>query len=222
MPRGAHAARPRRRERRGLPRDRPPRAARRARRPADGAHHAVPVGAYLDAAQLIAACAASGADALHPGYGFLSENAGFAEACARAGLVFIGPSPEAIRRVGDKLSARALAAQVGVPVSPGATATPPDGGRGAPRGVGFPLLIKAAAGGGGKGMRIVARPRRARRAGRARARRGRALLGDPRVYAEPLVERPRHLEVQVLGDGRGGVEHRSARATARCSAATRS
>src|SRR5882672_3317644 len=142
--------------------------------------HAVPASAYLDAAQLLAACAATGADALHPGYGFLSESAGFAEACARAGVVFVGPSPEAMRLVGDKLSARALAARVGAPVSPAVTfersetgGGDPDGSAGgaggsAPRGIeddgrgaaalGFPLLIKAAAGGGGKGMRIARGP----------------------------------------------------------------
>jgi acetyl/propionyl-CoA carboxylase alpha subunit len=176
--------------------------------------HAVPASAYLDAGQLLAACAATGADALHPGYGFLSENAGFAEACGRAGVVFVGPSPEAMRLVGDKLSARALAARVGAPVSPVVTFERSETGGSALRGIdgdgraaaalGFPLLIKAAAGGGGKGMRIV------RGAGELAAQvalaRGEAerYFGDPRVYAEPLIERPRHLEVQVLGDGRGG------------------
>jgi acetyl/propionyl-CoA carboxylase alpha subunit len=165
--------------------------------------HAVPVSAYLDAAQLLAACAATGADALHPGYGFLSENAGFAEACARAGVVFVGPSPEAMRLVGDKLSARALAAQVGAPVSPSATIEDDDDGR-ATAALGFPLLIKAAAGGGGKGIRIVRGP--GELAAQVALARGEAqrYFGDPRIYAEPLVERPRHLEVQILGDGRGG------------------
>ncbi|HEX7842798.1 MAG TPA: biotin carboxylase N-terminal domain-containing protein [Kofleriaceae bacterium] len=165
--------------------------------------HAIPASAYLDAAQLLAACAATGADALHPGYGFLSENAGFAEACVRAGVVFVGPSPEAMRLVGDKLSARALAAEVGVPVSPGVTLECDDGHGAAA--LGFPLLIKAAAGGGGKGMRIVRGP--GELAAQVALARGEAqrYFGDPRVYAEPLVERPRHLEVQVLGDGRGGV-----------------
>jgi len=167
--------------------------------------HAVPVSAYLDADQLLAACAATGADALHPGYGFLSESARFAEACARAGVVFIGPSPEAIRLVGDKLSARGLAARVGAPVSPAVTIGDgdDDDGRSAAA-LGFPLLIKAAAGGGGKGMRIVRGPDEL--AAQVALARGEAerYFGDPRVYAEPLIERPRHLEVQVLGDGRGG------------------
>jgi propionyl-CoA carboxylase alpha chain/3-methylcrotonyl-CoA carboxylase alpha subunit/acetyl-CoA/propionyl-CoA carboxylase biotin carboxyl carrier protein len=164
-------------------------------------HHAIPVTAYLDAAQLLAACAATGADALHPGYGFLSESAGFAEACARAGVVFVGPSPEAMRLVGDKLSARVLAARLGAPVSPSATID--DDGASAAA-LGFPLLIKASAGGGGKGMRIVRGPGElAAQVAIARSEAQR-YFGDPRIYAEPLVERPRHLEVQILGDGRGG------------------
>ena len=168
--------------------------------------HPVPASAYLDAAQLLAACAATGADALHPGYGFLSESAEFAEACARAGVVFVGPSPEAMRLVGDKLSARALAARVGAPVSPGvAIDDDDDDGGNAAAALGFPLLIKAAAGGGGKGMRIVRGP--GELAAQVALARGEAqrYFGDPRVYAEPLIERPRHVEVQVLGDGRGGV-----------------
>ncbi len=158
----------------------------------------VPVGAYLDGAQVLAACRATGAEALHPGYGFLAENAEFAEACARAGVTFIGPSPAAMRMLGDKLRSRELAAAAGVPVSQGVVI-----GEGDPSALGFPLLIKASAGGGGKGMKIVrAAAELDAQVALARSEAER-YFGDPRVYAERLIERPRHIEVQVLGDGAG-------------------
>jgi propionyl-CoA carboxylase alpha chain/3-methylcrotonyl-CoA carboxylase alpha subunit/acetyl-CoA/propionyl-CoA carboxylase biotin carboxyl carrier protein len=158
----------------------------------------VPASAYLDGAQVLAACAATGADALHPGYGFLSENADFAEACGRAGVAFVGPSPAAMRLLGDKIRSRELAAKAGAPVSrtidlDDVAATD------------YPLLVKASAGGGGKGMKIVRSPGElAAQVALARSEAER-YFGDGRVYVERLIERPRHVEVQVLGDGRGNV-----------------
>ncbi len=168
----------------------------------------VPTAAYLDVEQLIAAAMRTGADAIHPGYGFLAENARFAAAVEAAGLTFIGPQPEVIQLMGDKLRAREFAAAQGVPVAPSCTQESSVGRFiAAAREVGFPLLIKAAAGGGGKGMSIVRRaedlaPSIERAAGEA-AR----YFADGRVYAERYVEQPRHIEVQVLGDGFGNVVH---------------
>ncbi|HEY0254028.1 MAG TPA: biotin carboxylase N-terminal domain-containing protein [Kofleriaceae bacterium] len=153
-----------------------------------------PVAAYLDGAQILAK--ARGVDAIHPGYGFLSENAAFAELCASAGIVFIGPSPEAMRLLGDKIRSRELAIAAGAPVSREMSLEAANE---------FPLLIKASAGGGGKGMKIVrSSAELAAQVVLARSEAER-YFGDPRVYAEKLIERPRHVEVQVLGDGRGNV-----------------
>ncbi|HWY23295.1 MAG TPA: biotin carboxylase N-terminal domain-containing protein [Nevskia sp.] len=169
---------------------------------------ATPVAAYLDAKQILAAAKASGAGAIHPGYGFLSENAGFARAVAEAGLVFVGPLPEQIELMGDKVRARAFVEKNGFPVAPSAIedddpATFVERAAKVP----FPILIKPAAGGGGKGMRIV------REAGqlkseieRARSE-GQRYFGDGRLYVERYIENPRHIEVQVLGDAHGNVVH---------------
>jgi propionyl-CoA carboxylase alpha chain/3-methylcrotonyl-CoA carboxylase alpha subunit/acetyl-CoA/propionyl-CoA carboxylase biotin carboxyl carrier protein len=167
-----------------------------------------PVAAYLDGAQIIAAALAAGAGAVHPGYGFLSENAGFARACRDAGLVFIGPTPEVIERMGDKISARALVERGGFPVAPSAIEDDdPASFNARAAAVGFPLLIKPAAGGGGKGMRIVRDPDLlAGEIERARSE-GQRYFGDGRLYAEAFVENPRHIEVQVLGDMHGHVVH---------------
>jgi len=166
---------------------------------------------YLRIDRIIEAATASGADAVHPGYGFLSENAAFARACADAGLTFIGPTPEAIARLGSKTTARHIAIAAGVPVVPGADepfgpdATDDEVARAASR-VGYPVLVKAVAGGGGKGMRVVARP--AEMAGAIRAARSEAAtsFGDSAVYLERRLARPRHIEVQLLADLHGAVQ----------------
>jgi acetyl-CoA/propionyl-CoA carboxylase, biotin carboxylase, biotin carboxyl carrier protein len=169
---------------------------------------ATPVAAYLDAPQILAAARQTGAGAIHPGYGFLSENSGFARAVEAAGLVFVGPRPEQIELMGDKVRARAFVAKAGFPVAPSAIEDD-DPATFAQRAlkVGFPLLIKPAAGGGGKGMRIV-REAGALKAEIERARsEGQRYFGDGRLYVERYVENPRHIEVQVLGDAHGNVVH---------------
>jgi acetyl/propionyl-CoA carboxylase alpha subunit len=171
-------------------------------------HGDTPVAAHLDATQIIAAAKATGAEAIHPGYGFLSENAGFAQAVIEAGLVFIGPDPETIALMGDKISARTFAAQHGAPVAPSVLPTEDLADFLARAGqIGFPLLIKAAAGGGGKGMSIVRSADELEAAATRAASEALRYFRDGRVYAETYVEAPRHIEVQVLGDGQGGVIH---------------
>ncbi len=166
---------------------------------ADEAHAIGPARAsesYLRIDRLLDVARHSGADAVHPGYGFLAENPAFAEACADAGLTFIGPGPNAMRAMGSKTAARAIALAAGVPVVPGGED---------PGAVGFPLLVKAVAGGGGKGMRAVRSP--AELAGAVQMARSEAQssFGDDRVYFERLLEKPRHIEVQLLGDGYGTI-----------------
>ena len=136
-----------------------------------------------------------GADAIHPGYGFLAESADFAEAVDAAGLTWVGPPPEALRLGGDKLAAKRIAAEAGVPVVP----------TGEPAELGFPLLVKAAAGGGGRGMRIVREPAELEEALAAAAREAEAAFGDGTVFCERYVERPRHVEIQLLADTHGTV-----------------
>jgi acetyl/propionyl-CoA carboxylase alpha subunit len=169
---------------------------------------ATPVAAYLDAKQILAAAKSAGAGAIHPGYGFLSENAGFARAVEAAGLVFVGPKPEQIELMGDKVRARAFVAKSGFPVAPSAIEDDdPKTFEQRALKVGFPLLIKPAAGGGGKGMRIV-REASVLKAEIERARsEGQRYFGDGRLYVERYVENPRHIEVQVLGDAHGNVVH---------------
>ena len=167
-----------------------------------------PVSAHLDGPQIIAAALAQGAQAIHPGYGFLSENAAFARAVREAGLTFIGPDAETIALMGDKISARTFAEAQGVPVAPSVIAT----GNlkafiSAAETIGFPLLVKAAAGGGGKGMSIVRSADGLAEAARIAASEAERYFGDGRVYAERYIERPRHIEVQVLGDGLGNAIH---------------
>jgi acetyl-CoA carboxylase, biotin carboxylase subunit len=164
---------------------------------------------YLAVDRIIAAARATGAEAVHPGYGFLAENAAFAEACASAGLVFVGPPPAAIRAMGDKLAARRVAARLKVPVVPGGNEPIGDDAETARIAVeiGYPVMIKAAHGGGGKGMRLVRVP--GELAGALRQARSEAggAFGDATVYLERYVEEPRHIEVQVLADTHGSVVH---------------
>lgn len=162
---------------------------------------AAPAASYLNVDAVVAAALAAGADAVHPGYGFLSENPRLARACAEAGLVFIGPDEACLRAAGDKLTARSHAVAAGLPVAPGGAAADAAEAESLARDIGYPLLIKAVGGGGGRGMRPVREPGELPEAiDRAMAEAG-AAFGDPRVYLERLVERGRHVEVQVLGDG---------------------
>ncbi len=167
-----------------------------------------PVSAWLDGAAMIRAALDAGCDALHPGYGFLSENAAFARAVAEAGLVFVGPDAAAIELMGDKISARKFAAAQGVPVTPSADeADDPASFAERARAVGFPLLIKGAAGGGGKGMQIVRDAAALDEAIVLARSESQRYFGDGRLFAERFVERPRHIEVQVFGDRHGHVIH---------------
>ncbi len=168
----------------------------------------VPTQAYLDQDQIIAACRSTGAEAVHPGYGFLSENASFAQRITDAGIAFIGPDAHVIKLMGDKIISREFAAKHGIPVAPSAkqTGTIEDFIKEAAA-IGFPLLIKASAGGGGKGMKIVREAGELEENIRVAASEAQRYFSDGRVYAERLVDMPRHIEVQVLGDGNGNVVH---------------
>jgi 3-methylcrotonyl-CoA carboxylase alpha subunit len=164
---------------------------------------------YLDAGAIIAAAKATGAEAIHPGYGFLSENAEFAEACAVAGLVFIGPPASAIRAMGDKASSKALMAKAAVPLVPGYHGENQDAAllKAEATKIGYPVLIKASAGGGGKGMRVVTRAEEFDASLAGCQREAASSFGDPRVLLEKYLERPRHIEMQVFADTHGNVVH---------------
>jgi acetyl-CoA/propionyl-CoA carboxylase biotin carboxyl carrier protein len=167
-----------------------------------------PVSSYLDGDQIIAAALSTGAGAIHPGYGFLSENAVFARAVEAAGLIFVGPSADAIELMGDKIRARNFVARSGFPVAPSAIEEDdPDTFLDRARAVGAPLLVKPSAGGGGKGMRIVRDLAELDDAVTQARGEGQRYFGDGRLYAERFVERPRHIEVQILGDSVGNVVH---------------
>ncbi|GEL22439.1 acetyl/propionyl-CoA carboxylase subuit alpha [Pseudonocardia sulfidoxydans NBRC 16205] len=166
---------------------------------------AAPSDTYLRADLVIAAAQATGADAVHPGYGFLSENAGFARDCAAAGLTFVGPTPEAIASMGSKLEAKALMESAEVPVLPGATVTDETDLAAEADRIGFPVLVKAAFGGGGRGMRIVGDTAELEEAVDGARREAASAFGDGTVFLERYVVDPRHVEVQILGDTHGEV-----------------
>jgi acetyl-CoA/propionyl-CoA/long-chain acyl-CoA carboxylase, biotin carboxylase, biotin carboxyl carrier protein len=170
---------------------------------------AVPAESYLDIQKIIDTAKRAGAEAIHPGYGFLAENADFARACAEHGVVFIGPPPEAIEAMGSKTRAREIMAEAGVPIVPGATepAADLDAARAQAEDAGYPVACKAAGGGGGKGFRVAMTPEDLQDAYEGAAREGEKFFSDARVYVERYLEDPRHVEVQVLADSHGNVIH---------------
>jgi pyruvate carboxylase len=168
-----------------------------------------PINAYLDVDAIVRVALRARVDAIHPGYGFLAESPDFAVACARAGLVFVGPPPEAMRTLGNKIAARALAQAVGVPTLPGSGPLPRDPGeaRAIAQAIGYPLMLKASHGGGGRGVRVVAAPSELGPLVHAARREAALAFGHDEVYVEKLVPRARHIEVQVLGDLHGNLVH---------------
>ncbi len=173
------------------------------------ADEALRIETYLDIASILAAAKTSRAEAIHPGYGFLSENEDFAAACAKAGIVFIGPSAQAIAAMGDKAAAKRLMEKTGVPLVPGYHGEKQDAGfleKEAGR-IGYPVLIKPSAGGGGKGMRVVADRGSFKEHLEGAKREAQSSFGDDRVLLERYLERPRHIEIQVFGDGLGNAVH---------------
>ena len=177
------------------------------------ADEAVPIGpassveSYLKIERIVEACRTTGADAAHPGYGFLSENPAFARALAEAGVTFIGPGPEAIAAMGDKIQSKKLARDAGVSSVPGHLAVIPDADSAVAvaRDIGYPVMIKASAGGGGKGMRIAANDEETRDGFRSAASEAKSSFGDDRIFIEKYIEEPRHIEIQVLGDTFGNL-----------------
>jgi len=179
------------------------------------ADYAYPIGpapskeSYLVINNILAAARQSGAEAIHPGYGFLAENPDFARRCKDAGIVFIGPSPEAMEQMGDKVAARTLMQKAGVPVVPGSGGTldTPEEVINACNRIGYPVMLKAAAGGGGKGMRLVHKAEELQSALRAVRSEAKSSFGDDRMYVEKYVTKPRHVEVQVMADAHGHTVH---------------
>jgi acetyl-CoA carboxylase biotin carboxylase subunit len=164
---------------------------------------------YLNIPSILAACEITGADAVHPGYGFLAENARFAEILAAHKVAFIGPSPEHIRLMGDKIEAKRTAERLGIPIVPGSkgqVTNDADAGRIAAE-IGFPVLVKAAAGGGGRGMKVARAPEDLGNALATARSEARASFGDDALYLEKYLDTPRHIEIQVMGDGKGGAVH---------------
>ncbi len=167
-----------------------------------------PEGSYLDVGRILDAARATGAEAIHPGYGFLAENPEFAWACREAGIAFIGPPPEVLEAVGDKAAARRLSARLGIPVLPGTDHPVRDEeALEQSRRIGFPLLLKAAGGGGGKGMRVVRGPEELLETLRSARREAEAAFGTDAILMERYLERPRHIEVQVVLDRFGAAVH---------------
>ena len=164
---------------------------------------------YLKIERIVAACLETGAEAVHPGYGFLSEKAEFAAALAKHGIVFIGPDPRAIGAMGDKIESKKLAREAGVSTVPGYLDVIPDAGAAVKiaRDIGYPVMIKASAGGGGKGMRIARNDAEAREGFRSASSEARSSFADDRVFIEKYIEEPRHIEIQVLGDSHGHIIH---------------
>ena len=157
------------------------------------------IGSYLDAAEIVRTAKEAGADAIHPGYGFLSENAAFSAACEQSGIIFIGPRPETIRALGDKLESKRVMQEAGVSVVPVWEGDPPASE--------FPVIVKAVGGGGGKGMRLVQSPALLTEAEAAASREAAAAFGDDRVFVEKYIHEPRHIEFQILGDSLGNAIH---------------
>jgi len=165
-------------------------------------------GSYLNVRNLLSAALVTGAEAIHPGYGFLAENAEFAEKCEEHNLVFVGPRAENIQRIGDKAAARRLAEEAGVPITPGSEPLKDlDAARSFADRIGFPLILKASAGGGGRGMRVVHSHHDLERQFVNAQEEARAAFGNPELYMEKYLEEPKHIEVQVFGDGQGEVIH---------------
>lgn len=164
---------------------------------------------YLNVPALLAACEITGADAVHPGYGFLSENARFAEILGEHNLHFIGPKAEHIRLMGDKIEAKKTAKRLGIPVVPGSDGGvgPDDDAMAIAKQIGFPVLVKAAAGGGGRGMKVAQSEADLQVALSTAANEAKSAFGDASVYLEKYLQKPRHIEIQILGDGRGGAIH---------------
>ncbi|MEM8584114.1 MAG: acetyl-CoA carboxylase biotin carboxylase subunit [Bacteroidota bacterium] len=168
---------------------------------------------YLSIPKIMAAVEITNADAVHPGYGFLSENADFAEVCTEYGTKFIGPTPTQIRLMGDKVTAKETMIKAGVPVVPGSDGliSGPDEGKKLAKGIGYPVIIKATAGGGGKGMRIIHKEEDFEKAWDSARKEAEASFGNAGIYMEKFVEEPRHIEFQVIGDQFGKVIHLSER-----------
>ena len=168
-----------------------------------------PKDSYLSIPALIAAAEISAAQAIHPGYGFLAESAELAQTCARSGFTFVGPSPEAIRLMGNKIAGRRAMAEHGLPSLPGSEGAieSPEEAHAVAEQIGFPVIIKAAAGGGGRGMRIVREAKAFEQALATTQREAKAAFGDGSVYVERFIERPRHIEIQIAADEHGQVVH---------------
>jgi len=177
------------------------------------ADEAVPIGpppsaqSYLDVAKIVAAARETGAEAVHPGYGFLSENSALPRALVKAGIAFIGPEPQTIADMGDKIAAKRIAAAAGVPTVPGELDAVASAAAAAPiaKRIGYPVMLKAAAGGGGKGMRIVHKPGELEEAFQRAGSEAKSAFGDGRLFLEKFIEEPRHIEIQVLGDAHGNI-----------------